>query len=146
MRMNMNIKKYLVVFFVVFVFVFSLFALWYVFLRDDGDMVFPKKAQGTFIEQPRIIEDSGKRFVQWTLPESCARNSYEFQNVGYHSTPEDFWGGRGDDTVCESLGDGYQCRSELMSEMVDRPSGWNIQVSSYGCSNGRSFVSDMVTF
>lgn len=118
--------------------------IWLFVRLDDGpDMVFPRKLAGSFIEQPNLVEVEGKKFIQWTIPVYCTRNAYEVQNVGYRSGSDGFWGGR-DDAKCVPGNGGYQCRGEVLEEMLKENGEWVVQSSNHVCPKDAHFISESI--
>lgn len=139
-------KKYLSIVLYTIISVFILTGLVFVIfliLNSGPTMKFPRKLAGSFIEQPNIVEVEGKKLVQWTVPVYCTRNGYEVQNVGYRSGGDGYWGGR-DDAKCVPGNGGYQCRGELLEEMLNKNGEWMIQASNHGCSSDAYFMSELI--
>jgi len=109
-------------------------------LRSDGQMIFPKPSHGFFIRKPEIFIDGDTRRMRWTLPERCARSSFEIQEVGYVQGSDMGWGGG--DATCVSTEKGYECRSDFYPGMNGNDKKWKLQASAYECDSGRYYVSD----
>lgn len=112
------------------------------FLQRDAGMVFPKTPHGTLVQQPMLVTTGTQQVIQWIIPEKCAMNELEVQDVKYKSDSSLFWGGNTSST-CSQTENGYLCQAEILPEMKGRSGQWNIQVSSYQCTNGDYFVSKM---
>jgi len=118
--------------------VISCFAVY--FLQKDVGTIFPKTPHGTLIQQPMLVTTGTQQVIQWIIPEKCAVNELEVQDAKYKSDSSLFWGGNTSST-CSQTENGYQCQAEILPEMKERFGQWNIQVSSYQCTNGDYFVS-----
>ncbi|MCC6564074.1 hypothetical protein IT087_04250 [Candidatus Uhrbacteria bacterium] len=111
-------------------------------MQSDGQMIFPRKARGTFVQAPKLTVEQQNASITWMLDEKCDYNAYEAQEVAYKPDSDMFWGGVS--AVCEKSDEKFLCSAKIHPEMTGGGQ-WRVQATGYGCSDEKSFVSEPMT-